>query len=91
MDIDRLALFCLNAAMNLANLTPKQLRAAAKIQEKIETLQGRLATLLDGEAVKMPAIVAKPSRPKMSVAHKAAIRAAQKARWKRFWVKKKVA
>ena len=76
--------------MNLTNLTPKQLRAAARIQEKIEALQGRLATILNGEAAEAPVVV-KPARRKMSAAHKAAIRAAQKARWKKFWAKKKAA
>jgi hypothetical protein len=73
--------------MNLTNLTPKQLRKAAKLQEKIETLQGRLAKFLNDEAAETPT-VAKAGRRKMSASHKAALRAAQKERWKKFWAQK---
>jgi hypothetical protein len=61
-------------------LTPKRLRRAARIQEKIETLQDRLNDLLGaqtgigGEA---------PRRRRMSAAGRAAIAAAARARWAR--------
>ncbi len=73
--------------MNLTHLTPKQLRKAAKLQEKIETLQDKLAKFLNGEVAETPVVV-KPARRKMSASHKAALRAAQKARWKKFWAQK---
>jgi hypothetical protein len=73
--------------MNLTNLTPKQLRKAAKLQEKIEVLQDRLMKFLTGETVETSP-VAKAGRRKMSASHKAALRAAQKERWKKFWAQK---
>jgi hypothetical protein len=46
--------------------------------------------LLDGDVAEAAATI-KPARRKMSAAHRAAIQAAQKARWKKFWAKKKAA
>ena len=67
---------------SITNLTPGQLRQAANIQEKIQSLQKELGKLLGGE-VSTPAQPAKaPKRKgKLSAAGRAAIRAAQKARW----------
>jgi hypothetical protein len=68
--------------MSLLNLTPTQLRKAADLKEKIESLQqelGRLQGNSDG-AVSIAAPVARAKR-KMSAAGRARIRAAQKLRW----------
>jgi hypothetical protein len=67
--------------MNMAYFTPTQLRKAADLQEKIAKLQSDLAAILGSEAEVTP--VAKPARKKggMSAAGRAAIAAAQKARW----------
>ena len=62
--------------------TPQQLRRAADIQEKIQSLQKELGQLLGGE-------VSPPAQPteapkkkwKFSAAARAKMRAAQKARW----------
>ena len=75
--------------MNSANLTPSQLRQAADLKEKIESLETELTGLFGG---KTPALVvapepsepAKPGRRTMSPAHKAKIRAAQKIRWAKY-------
>ena len=69
--------------MNLNNLTAAQLRKAASIQERIQSLQKRLAYILGTKPDKAPT-AEKPTRRKkrkMSAAGRAAIRAAQKARW----------
>ena len=67
---------------SITNLTPGQLRQAANIQEKIQSLQKELGKLLSGE-VSTPAQPAKAPKKKgtMSAAGRPAIRAAQKARW----------
>ena len=69
--------------MSLINLTPSQLRRAAVLKEKIESLQHELSRLNisvdDGAAA--PAGRAKR---KISAAGIARIRAAQKARWAKF-------
>ena len=68
--------------MSIINLTSKQLRKAADLQEKIAKLQSELAGLLGG-AVKSAAPAAKPAKKKggMSAAGRARIVAAQKLRW----------
>jgi hypothetical protein len=68
--------------MNITNLTPKQLRKAADIQEKIQSLQNELNEILGGE-VPTPAQATKPGkkRGKVSAAGRARMRAAQIARW----------
>jgi hypothetical protein len=66
----------------MINVTPQQLRKAADIQEKIQSLQSELNEILGG---RVPA----PGRPtetlkkkwKFSAAARATMRAAQKARW----------
>jgi hypothetical protein len=62
----------------MINLTPQQLRKAADIQEKIQSLKKELGQILGGE-VSTPA-QAPNKKGKMSAAGRAAIRAAQKAR-----------
>ena len=64
---------------NLLSLTSAQLKRAADIKDKIETLTKELTGLLGASA---PAQVAAPkARRKMSASARAKIAAAQKARW----------
>ena len=66
--------------MNITELSPKQLRKAANIQEKIQDLQNELGKLLGAPAEAGP--VAKgPRKRRMSAAGRAAIAAAARARW----------
>jgi hypothetical protein len=62
------------------NLTPKQLRRAADVKEKIDALQETLSQLL-GAPAPAKAATAEPKRKKISAAGIARIRAAQRARW----------
>jgi hypothetical protein len=66
----------------MINITPKQLRTAADIQERIQSLQSELNEILGGEA---PAPVQATEAPrkkwKVSAAGRARMRAAQRARW----------
>lgn len=63
----------------IINLSAQQLRHAAKIKEKIQSLEGELNRILDpSHAVSTTS--AKPKR-KMSAGARARIAAAQKARW----------
>jgi hypothetical protein len=65
----------------MINATPTQLRKAADIQEKIQSLQEELGQLLGGE-VPTPAETTKaPKKRRMSAAGRARIAAAAKARW----------
>ena len=65
------------------NLTPKRLRRAADVKEKIEALQLRLSDLLGAPAAAPAPAIAKATRKRkqISAAGIARIRAAQKARW----------
>ena len=65
--------------MNIANLTPSQLRQAANLKEKIVALEKQLASLTGASTP----VVVKPAAKKggMSAAGKARIAAAQKLRW----------
>ena len=65
--------------MNITTLSPKALRKAADIQEKIQSLQAELGQLL-GSSAETAAIEA-PRKSKFSAAARAKMRAAQKARW----------
>ena len=66
----------------MINATPQQLRRAADIQEKIQSLQKELGQLLGGE-VSTPAEPSEAPKKtwKFSAAARAKMRAAQKARW----------
>jgi len=66
----------------MINLTPTQLRKAADLQEKIQSLQAELGQLLctPGETADQPAEAPKKTW-KFSAAARAKMRAAQKARW----------
>jgi hypothetical protein len=66
--------------MSIANLTPLQLRQAADLQEQIANLNLQLAAIL-GSEIEAPVQATKPPKRKMSPAHIAKIRAAQKLRW----------
>jgi len=71
--------------MNITSLSPTQLRKAADIQEKIQSLQEELGQLLGGEtstpAQPNEAPTAKRKKYKMSAAGRARIAAAVRARW----------
>jgi hypothetical protein len=70
--------------MNITTLSPKALRRAADIQEKIQSLQNELKEIVGGEVptpVKATEAPTKPKKRKMSAAGRAAIAAAAKARW----------
>ena len=68
--------------MEIINLTAKQLRQAADLQERIQALQAQLSQILGGA---VPAAIATAARGglkrKISAAGRAAISAAAKARW----------
>jgi hypothetical protein len=67
--------------MNITSLTPQQLRKAADIQEKIQSLQEELGQLLGG-AVSTPAqAIEAPRKYKFSAYTRAKMRKAQQARW----------
>jgi hypothetical protein len=61
------------------NITPQQLREAADIQERIQSLQKELGQLLGGLAE--TATIEAPKKRKFSAAARAKMRAAQIARW----------
>ena len=67
--------------MNLIDLTPKQLRNAANVQEKIQSLQHELNQILGQEAPTLLAGTARKSKRRMSAAGRRAIAAAARARW----------
>jgi hypothetical protein len=65
----------------MINATPTQLRKAADIQEKIQSLQEELGQLLGGEVSTPAPTTPAPKKYKFSAAARAKMRAAQKARW----------
>ena len=67
----------------MTNITPAQLRKAADLQEKIQSLQSELNSILGGGEVSTPAETAtteSPMKRKFSAATKAKMRASQQAR-----------
>ena len=70
---------------NLQNLTVAQLREVVAIKEKIEQLQSELDSIIGGESAPVGIRAAKGAgrrkKRRMSRAARAAISAAQKARW----------
>ena len=66
---------------SIANLSAQQLRRAANIKEKIQSLENELGRIL-GSSIKPVAAAAPKKRRKMSAAARAKIAAAAKARWK---------
>jgi hypothetical protein len=72
----------LQIAAIMINATPAQLRKAADIQEKIQSLQKELGQLLGGEVPTPAQATETPKKKwKFSAAARAKMRAAQKARW----------
>ena len=65
----------------MINATPTQLRTAADIQERIESLQNELNEILGGEVSTPAQTTEAPKKRKFSAAAKARMRAAQQARW----------
>jgi hypothetical protein len=72
----------------ITNLSAQQLRRAADIKDKIESLQNELNQIL-GSSTEAVAIVAPKKRRKMSAAGRARISAAAKARWAKIKAAKK--
>jgi hypothetical protein len=67
--------------MNITSLSPTQLRKAADIQERIESLQEQLNEILGGEVSTPAQTTDAPRKYKFSPAARAKMRAAQQARW----------
>jgi hypothetical protein len=67
--------------MNITTLSPQQLRKAADIQEKIQSLQEELGQLLVGEISTPAQTTEEPKKRKVSAAGRARMRAAQIAWW----------
>jgi hypothetical protein len=76
--------------MNITTLTPRRLREAADLKERIDALQEQLSAILDGaarpalvstESPKLPRNGGRKKRRKVSAQGRANISAAQKARW----------
>jgi hypothetical protein len=65
---------------SIASLSAKQLRRAADIKDKIQSLEKELEQIL-GSSIEPAAPAAPKKRRKMSAAGRARIAAAQKARW----------
>ena len=66
----------------MINITPTQLRKAADLQERIQSLQRELNEILGGSGPAEPAAIDAPKKKwKFSAAARAKMRAAQKARW----------
>jgi hypothetical protein len=72
----------------IAKLSPAQLRRAASLKEKIAALQSQIDALL-GASAKPTAVKSVKKKRKMSVAGRARIIAAQKARWAKIRAAKK--
>jgi hypothetical protein len=66
---------------SIANLSVTQLRQAASLKEKIQSLEKELSRLLGSVPATVVSAAAKPKKFKMSAAAKAKISAAAKARW----------
>ena len=76
---------------SITALTPAQLRQAADIQEKIQSLQVELNALLGGGETPTPVATEAPEQPKkrgMSAAARARIGAAARARWAKLRAEK---
>jgi preprotein translocase subunit SecD len=65
----------------MINATPTQLRKAADIQERIQSLQEELGQLLGGSGPGETAAIETRKKRKFSAYTRAKMRAAQKARW----------
>ena len=68
--------------MDVTNLSPAQLRKAAELKERINSLTSELASLLGGDSSLNPQpLPPKSGRRQMSAAGRARIAAAARARW----------
>jgi hypothetical protein len=67
--------------MNITTLSPTQLRKAADIQERIQSLQEELGQLLGGEISSSAQPIEVLTARKFSAYTRAKMRAAQQARW----------
>ena len=65
---------------SITDLSAQQLRRAANIKDKIQSLENELGRIL-GSSIKPVAAAAPKKRRKMSAAGRAKIAAGQKARW----------
>ena len=72
----------------IASLSAKQLRRAADIKDKIQSLENELEQIL-GSSIKPAAPATPKKRRKMSAAGRARISAAAKARWAKIKAVKK--
>ena len=75
----------------IQNLTAAQLRDIIAIKEQIETLQGKLDSIMEGGHVRLGKAAPRASkrgRRRMSAAGRAKIAAAAKARWARYRAEK---
>jgi hypothetical protein len=84
-----MALYLVPMSISLSSLTTAQLRHAADLKEKIEALNQELASILGG-SVSAPAKTPK-KKGGMSAAGRAAVAAAQRARWAKVKAAKPVA
>ncbi|MFZ0828919.1 MAG: hypothetical protein WAO02_15995 [Verrucomicrobiia bacterium] len=67
-------------SLSITNLSAQQLRRAANVKDKIQSLENELGRILDDSTKSVTAIAPKKKR-KMSAAGRAKIAAGQKARW----------
>jgi hypothetical protein len=74
----------------MLNLSSKQLRKAADLKDKIQSLENELGRIL-GASIKPIAVVAPKKGRKMSAAGRAKIAAAARARWAKVKGRKSVA
>ena len=65
----------------MINITPQQLRKAADIQEKIQSLQQELGQLLGGDVPTPAQTTEEPKKRRFSAYTRAKMRKAQQARW----------
>src|SRR6185503_13598762 len=80
LDLPVSKVYCLVMAISLRDMTVAQLKKAAAIKERIETLEKELTGILGiPEAVTVGGVIRR--RRKMSAAARAKISAAAKARW----------
>ncbi len=85
LDINLIAATFKDKPMDILNLTVKQLRQAADLQERIQSLQGQLNKLLGGAPAAAPKAAApKRGTRRMSAKGRAAIAAAARARWAKY-------
>jgi hypothetical protein len=70
--------------MNITTLSPTQLRKAADIQERIQSLQEELGQLLGGDVSSPAQTTEAPKKRKFSAYTRAKMRKAQQARWARI-------